>query len=87
MEDVGNDVAKIEKNPPSIAATFLTQLPDTLLPERFLHLVSDRHGHALIASTADEENIRQRHLLGNVQSDEICGEFVQSSVGGYLNGC
>src|SRR6266550_2044643 len=69
-EDVDDDVAKIQQDPPPLLAALGAPRPLAGRPQRLLHRLGDRFDLDPIGAAGDDEEIRDRSVLLDVQHDD-----------------
>jgi hypothetical protein len=68
---VNDNVAKIEQDPSALTPTLLAYALCAIAQQTFFNLIGNRLNHALIASTADEEDISECDVVGDIKSHQV----------------
>jgi hypothetical protein len=71
VENVNDNVAKIEQDPSALTPTLLAYALCAIAKQTFFNLIGNRLNHALIASATDEENISECDVVGDIKSHQV----------------
>src|SRR5665647_6153 len=89
MLDVDDDVREVAQHPPAVAFAFPAHRLDAELAKLVLDVVDDRADLTVVGSRRQNEDVGERKLLTDVQSDDLAGQLVRggcSCSSGEVNG-
>src|SRR5680860_1823277 len=87
--DVDDDVGEVDQHPAAIAFAFPAHRLDAELAKLVLDVVDDRADLAVVGSRRQNEDVGERELLADIQSDDLAGQLVLGGCGcssGEVNG-
>src|SRR5674476_723744 len=79
--DVDDDVREVDQHPAAVALAFPAHRLDPELAKLVLDVVDDRADLAVVGSGRQNEDVGERELLTDVQSDDLAGQLVLGGCG------